>query len=86
MHPPPRPLPHPSVSPLWSFASIPTIRRSPSTMEMVRAVWRWLTGRRRAPSLKQRFREQRLIDEIIALESQSPSRDLRVAVPPGEGG
>jgi hypothetical protein len=55
-------------------------------MEMVRAVWRWLTGRRRAPSLKQRFREQRLIDEIIALESQSPSRDLRVAVPPGEGG
>jgi hypothetical protein len=50
-----------SVSPLPSYATV--IRRSPSTGEMARAVWPWLRGRHRQ-SLKHRFREARLVEEL----------------------
>jgi hypothetical protein len=67
-------LPRPSISPLHSFASTPTVRRSPSTMEMARAVWSWLTGRRRQ-SLKHRFREAREVERLAELDLDSPDAD-----------
>jgi hypothetical protein len=64
-------LPRPSVSPLHSFPSSSTVRRSPSTMEMARAIWRWLIGRRRAPTLKQQFREAREVEPLADLDVAS---------------
>jgi hypothetical protein len=55
-----QPLPRPS--PLHSFASMPTVRRSPSTVEMVRAIWSWLRGH--ALTTRERMTEARKIDEI----------------------
>jgi hypothetical protein len=77
-----------SVSPLPGYATV--IRRSPSTMEMARAVWAWLTGRRRQ-SLKHRFREVREVERLAerldldspdALDSDSPSLDSVSSAPP----
>jgi hypothetical protein len=59
-----QPLPRPSVTPLWSFASTPTVRRSPSFAETFSEVMRWLTGRPRPAFQTDRLREQRLVDEI----------------------
>ena len=50
-----RPPSRPSVSPLPSFVSRPDfIPRPVSFVDEMRAVWRWLTGRQPAPSLKER--------------------------------
>ena len=51
-----------SVSSLPSYCTV--VRRSPSTMEMARAVWSWSRGRQRR-SLKSRFAEGRKVDEIV---------------------
>jgi hypothetical protein len=50
-----------SVSPLPSYCTV--IRRSPSTMEMARAIWAWLRGKH-ALTARERFAEARLVDEI----------------------
>ena len=54
---------HDHASPLSSFATVPTARRSPSTMEMAPAIWSWSRGRQRR-SLRERFAEARKVDEI----------------------
>ena len=51
-------LPRPSVTPLWSFASMP-VRRSPSTVEMVRAIWSWCRGLTRREGLAEEIEEER---------------------------
>jgi hypothetical protein len=65
-----------SVSPLYSFCTVTPVRRSPKFSETIGAVTRWLTGRRRAPTLKQQFREareaERIAEEIEALDSRPP--------------
>lgn len=61
-----QPLPRPSVSPLYSFCSIPT-KRAPPLAETVGAVWRWATGRQPAPSQRELQIEQAVIDRL-ALE------------------
>jgi hypothetical protein len=63
-----QPLPRPSVSPLPSYASIPT-GRQPSFAETVRAVLRWFTNRQLPPSKGELFLEQRII-ERLAVELQ----------------
>ena len=32
------------MSPLYSFCTVTPVRRSPSTVEMVRAIWSWCRG------------------------------------------
>jgi hypothetical protein len=39
-----------SVSPYYSFVTVPTVRRQPSFAEMVMMVWRWFSGRQKPPS------------------------------------
>jgi hypothetical protein len=84
-----QPLPHPSVSPLPSFASMPTVRRSPSFGETLGAVLRWMIGRQRQPSLRERFKTARLIDQIAEeLDSNGlDSTESSAASPasPGKG-
>jgi hypothetical protein len=59
-----QPLPRPSVSPLHSFASRPTVRRSPPFAETLGLVWRWLIGRLRSVPMRQQMIEARLIEAL----------------------
>jgi hypothetical protein len=54
-------LPKPSVSPLPSYASLPT-HRPVSFAETVMLVWRWFTGRQKPPSKSEVQLQARLVD------------------------
>jgi hypothetical protein len=56
-----QPLPRPSVSPLYSFCSIPT-RRSPPFTESLKAIWSWLRGK--PPSFRESVRQANLIERL----------------------
>ena len=59
-----RPPPHPSASPLPSFASrVDVVPRYVSFAESLRTVWRWLRGDR--PDWRQRAREARLVEKLV---------------------
>jgi hypothetical protein len=94
-----QPLPRPSVSPLHSFASTPTVRRSPPFALTLGLVWRWLIGRRRLVPMRQQMIEARpieaLSEELDSLETWERSQDsnsvdshspIQVQPRPGEGG
>jgi hypothetical protein len=73
-------LPRPSVSPLWSFPSTPTVRRAPKFSEVAGAVMSWLTGSRRQ-SLKHRFREAREIERLAEQLDSPDAVDSDSALP-----
>ena len=74
-------LPNPSVSPLHSFASTPTVRRSPSFGETLGEVMRWLTGKPRKVSQTDRLRERRII-EALADEIEADQLQPLTLIPP----
>ena len=53
-----------SVSPLPSYATIPT-RRVTSFTESLRLIWRWLRGV--GPDWRERAREARIVDQVADL-------------------
>ena len=64
-------LPHPSVSPLHSFASLPT-HREPSFPAALRSIIGWATGRQPTPSKGEAFLEQKIIERLAAeLEAEA---------------
>jgi hypothetical protein len=67
-------LPRPSVSPLHSFASLPTHRVQPFSATL-RAVWLWLTGRQSKPSKSEVQFEQRIVD-LLAAELEDDEASL----------
>jgi hypothetical protein len=52
-----------SVSPLPSFAVVPT-RPAPPLAETLKALWRWWRGQ--GPNWRERAREARLVDALAA--------------------
>ena len=76
-----QPLPRPSVSPLHSFASTPTVRRSPPFAEILGLVWRWLIGRQRSVPMRQQMIEARLIEalseQLDSLETWERSQNFQ---------
>ena len=54
-------LPRPSVSPLHSFASLPT-HRAPSLSDALRSIIGWLTNRQPTPPKSEEQLEARLVD------------------------
>jgi hypothetical protein len=66
-----------SVTPLPSFATVPA--RPVSFVAMLRSVWRWVSGRQPKPSLRDRIRDERLID-ALAEEMEAEEAGRRAAV------
>jgi hypothetical protein len=64
-----------SVTPLHSFATVPA--RPLSFVAELRSVWRWVSGRQPKPNLRDRIREERLIDAIAKeMEAEPVDREL----------
>jgi hypothetical protein len=75
-------LPHPSVSPLHSFASIPT-GRQPAFNNALKAIIRWAIGRQPQPSKSEEQLQARLVDLIAAeLEENEPPAESLIDKPP----
>jgi hypothetical protein len=61
-----------SVSPLPSYATIPT-RRVTSFTESLRLIWRWLRGV--GPDWRERAREARIVDQVADLMAAEMEED-----------
>jgi hypothetical protein len=69
-----QPLPRPSVSPLYSFCSVPT-HRAPSFSAALRSIMAWLTGYQPEVSKSEKQLEARLVDLLAEelAENESPA-------------
>ena len=74
-----QPLPRPSVSPLYSFCSVPTVRQ-PSFSAALRSIIAWLTGRQPKVSRSEQQLEQRIVD-LLAEELEENEPPAQTAKP-----
>ena len=77
-----QPLPRPSVSPLYSFCSMPT-HRAPSFSAALKAIIGWLRGTKPQASRSEQQLEQRIVDLLAEelAENESPAEPSLIDKP-----